>query len=47
MLEIAFDPFKKGFFSVGKQEQPSDYFEGTIYEVKPEFMTKFVGGKRK
>ncbi len=47
MVQIVFDPFKKGFFSVGKQEKPSDYFEGTIWQVKPEFMAKFLGGKRK
>lgn len=47
MLEIVFDPCKKGFFSIGKQEKPSDYFEGTIWEVRPEFMVKFLGGKRK
>jgi hypothetical protein len=35
MLEIIFDPFKKSFFSVGKAQQPSDYFEGTIWEVRP------------
>lgn len=47
MLEIVCDPCKKGFFSIGKQEKPSDYFEGTIWEVRPEFMAKFLGGKRK
>jgi len=26
MLEVVFDPAKKGFFSVGKQAKPSDYF---------------------
>jgi hypothetical protein len=26
LLEITFDPFKKGVFSIGKQEKPSDYF---------------------
>jgi hypothetical protein len=46
-MEITFDPYKKGAFSFGKQEKPSDYFEGTIWEVRPEFMTKFIGGKRK
>ena len=46
-MEIVFDPAKKGFFSIGKQEKPSDYFEGTIYEVKPEFMNKFINGKRR
>lgn len=47
VLELAYDPFKKGFFSVGKQQEPSDYFEGTIWEVRPEFMAKFQNGKRK
>ena len=47
MLEIVFDPAKKGFFSVGKQARPSDYFEGTIWEVKPQFMAKFLAGKRR
>ena len=47
MIEVTFDPFKKGVFSFGKQEKPSDFFEGIIWEVKPEFMVKFVAGKRK
>ena len=47
VLEIVFDPYKKGFFSVGKALEPSDYYEGTIWEVRPEFMTKFINGKRK
>ena len=47
MTEITFDPFKKGLFSFGKQEKPSDYFEGTVWEVKAEFMAKFLKGKRK
>ena len=47
MIEIVFDPAKKGFFSVGKAEKPSDYFEGNIYETKPEFMVNFLNGKRK
>lgn len=33
-LELTFNPAKKGFFSVGKQEQPVDYFEGYICKVK-------------
>ena len=32
---------------MGKALEPSDYFEGTIWEVKPEFMKKFLNGKRK
>ena len=32
-IEIVFDPFKKSFFSVGKQNKPSDYFEGQILIV--------------
>lgn len=47
VLEIVFDPNKKGFFSIGKQEKPSDYFEGVLYEVLPDFMATFVKGKRK
>ena len=38
IIELTFDPFKKGVFSFGKQEKPADYVEGTIWEVKPEFM---------
>ena len=26
VLELVFNPTKKGFFSMGKQEQPVDYF---------------------
>jgi hypothetical protein len=26
VLELTFDPYRKGFFSVGKQQQPIDYF---------------------
>ena len=47
VLELAYDPFKKGMFSFGKQEKPADYLEGTIWEVRPEFMVKFKAGKRK
>ena len=32
---------------MGKALEPSDYYEGTIWEVRPEFMTKFINGKRK
>lgn len=31
VLELTFDPYRKGFFSVGKQQQPCDYFEGIIW----------------
>ena len=35
LIEVVWNPAKKGFFSVGKQDQPQDYFEGTFYQVKP------------
>ena len=38
-LDISIDPGKKGFFS--KKEHPSDYMEGEIKEVSPEFLTQF------
>lgn len=47
MMELVFDRYKKGFFSIGKQEKPSDFIEGVIWEVKPEFMNKFLAGKRR
>lgn len=47
MLELVFDRYKKGFFSIGTKERPSDFFEGTIWEVKPDFMKKFLSGKRR
>ena len=34
-------------FSIGKQENPSDYFEGTVVEVKPEFIKAFLDKKKK
>jgi hypothetical protein len=37
-LELTFDPDKKGFFSVGKKDRTSDYFEGTLLKVTPEFL---------
>ena len=46
MLELTFNPFKKGALSFGKQEKPVNYFSGTIWEVRPEFMDKFLKGKR-
>jgi hypothetical protein len=47
VLELTFDAYRKGFFSVGKQQQPCDYFEGTIWEVRQDFMAKFFGTKRR
>ena len=44
---MIYNPNKKGMFSIGKQENPSDYFEGTIVEVKPEFMKTFIEKKKK
>lgn len=38
MLDIHFNPGKKGFWSMSKQEIPSDYFEGTMKRVKKEFL---------
>ena len=32
---------------MGKQENPSDYFEGCVVEVKPEFIKKFLKDKKK
>lgn len=32
---------------MGKQEKPSDFFEGEIYKVSSEFMKTFISGKRK
>jgi hypothetical protein len=46
-VELAYNPSKKGFFSMGKQENPSDYFEGCVVEVKPEFIKKFLKDKKK
>ena len=34
MLEISYNPNKKGFFSVGKQTTPADYFIGTVKKVR-------------
>ena len=45
-MEVVFNPFEKGFFSIGKQEKPSDYFEGNVYQVTPEFMKKFLAKKK-
>lgn len=46
MVEILFEGGgKKGFFS--KSENPLDYFEGVIYETRPEFMASFLQGKRR
>jgi hypothetical protein len=39
MIDIAFNPGKKGWFS--KQESPIDYFEGTMKKVKKEFILDF------
>ena len=46
MLEVTYDPFKKNALSLAKKEKPSDFFQGTIWETKPEFMQKFLKGKR-
>ena len=46
-VELIYNPNKKGLFSIGKQENPSDYFEGTVVEVKPQFMKSFIEKKNK
>jgi hypothetical protein len=45
-LELVFNPTKKGFFSVGKQSQPIDYFEGTLYHVKPDSIDTLLKKRR-
>lgn len=45
-LELIFNPTGKGFFSIGKQAQPVDYFEGTVCRVKPSFFEQFPKKKR-
>lgn len=46
-MELIFDPDKKGFFSVGKKETPSDYFEGNLVEVSPNWLDSFIKKKKK
>ena len=40
--EIAYNPDKKGFFSLKKQQTLQDFFQGAIYKVKEEFMKKVI-----
>lgn len=41
MLDVSYNPNKKGMFSFGKQKTPMDYFCGTVKKVKKEFLDKF------
>lgn len=45
-LELIFNPTQKGFFSVGKQEKPIDYFEGFVCKVKRDFIAQFKTKKK-
>ena len=47
VLELSYNPNKKGFFSLGKAETPSDYFEGTLKKVTKDFMEEFESKKTK
>lgn len=44
-MELVFNPSQKGFFSVGKQERPIDYFEGQVCKVKKDFIKQFLKKK--
>jgi hypothetical protein len=46
-LELAFNPYKKGMLSFGKQSHPSDWVEGSILKITPAFSAKFRGMKKK
>lgn len=38
MLEVVYNPDKKGFLSFGKQKTPTDYFQGVIKKVKRQYI---------
>lgn len=45
--ELAWNPYKKGMLSFGKQTKPSDTVEGSIVKSSPDFIRKFRGMTKK
>jgi hypothetical protein len=43
---LVYNPSKKGFFSLKKQEETEDYFEGQVYKVTKDFLQKQYSKRR-